>query len=103
MTIPLHPDVIAARRLGDAFTERVAQARRTLAAARFTFACPDGDNQITFDGYGMVLGAQFAEDLFDRYTEEQLGDLLTEMCADGYEQIENAVTAVTDAALKGRQ
>lgn len=102
-TPPLHPQLIAERQRGDAFIERVAQARRSIGSTRVTVTCDDGDNRITFDGYGMVVAAEFADDLFDRYTEAELGDLLTAMCAEGYAKLERQVTTITGSALQGPQ
>lgn len=95
---PLHPKLIAERLRGDDFTERVAQARREIGSMQTTVSCPDGDNHITIDGYGMVTGAQFADDIFDRHTEEELGELLTTMCAQGYTETDSAVTDIVKAA-----
>lgn len=101
MDIPLHPAVVAEMRRGREFLERLAAARRDIDTTRITVSCPDGDNQIVFDGAGMVTDATFADDIFERYPRDELGELLTVLCEAGYERTSQAITAAVNAALVG--
>ena len=99
MDIPLHPKVVTEIARGREFLERISRARRGIDTMRTTVACPEGDNQIVFDGAGMVVDATFCEEVFDRHPSDKLGDLLTAMCAEGYERVSEAVTDAVSEAL----
>lgn len=100
MDIPLHPQVVRDMARGSAFLERVSAARRGIAAARATVACPDEENTIVFGGDGMVVDASFTDDIFDRYpSTDKLSELLTDMCEEGYSEVSAQVTALVAQAL----
>lgn len=103
MDIPLHPRVVNEIARGRAYLERVSAVSRGITAARTSVACPNEDNTIVFGGYGMVIDAVFTDDIFDRYpSSEELSDLLTAMCQEGYAQVSQQVTAlIADAVDQG--
>lgn len=102
MDIPLHPDVTTEIARGRAFLDRVREARRNIAAVTVTIPCPDGDNDIVFAGDGMVAGAHFVDEVFDRYPGDKLGELLLAMSAEGYARVAAKVTAEVAAAVEQR-
>lgn len=93
MDIPLHPAVAAEIPRGRGLLDRVRAARRAIETLIVTVPCPDGDNKIMFAGDGMIVDATFAEDLYERYGDPELGELLLAMCEEGYEQVSSKVTA----------
>ncbi|HUO36393.1 MAG TPA: hypothetical protein VMU34_00375 [Mycobacterium sp.] len=99
MDIPLHPAVVTEMERGRDFLDRIGAARRRIEQARIQVDCPDGDNQIVFDGAGMVVDATFVEDIFDRYRGDELGELLTLMCETGYQRTCEHVTAAVTGVL----
>jgi DNA-binding protein YbaB len=99
MDIPLHPAVVTEIARGREFLEQISSARRNLEHLRATVPCPDGDNEIVFNGDGMVVDATFAEDLFDRYPGDKLSELLTAMSEEGFSRVSKQVTAEVSAVL----
>lgn len=100
MDIPLHPAVVNEMARGREFLERVRAARQGIESMCVNVSCPDGDNQIVFGGDGMVIDAVFADDMFDRYPGDKLGDLLTAMCEEGFERVSTKVTAAVTEVLE---
>lgn len=100
MDIPLHPKVVTEIACGREFLDRIRSARRAIAALRVTVPCPDGDNEIVFGGDGMVVDATFAEDVFDRYPGEGLGELLLAMSEEGFAQVSTKVTDEVSGVLE---
>lgn len=100
MDIPLHPQVVAEIARGRDLLDRVKQARRAQGQARVVVGFPDGgQGHLIFDGEGLLVDADFSDDLFTRYPGDKLSDVLTEMCADGYRQVAALVTAAVQDAL----
>jgi DNA-binding protein YbaB len=102
MDIPLHPAVVAEMARGREFLEQIRTARHNIEHLRVTVPCPDGDNEIVFGGDGMVVDATFAEDLFDRYPGDKLGELLLAMSEEGFSQVSEKVTAEVAAVVEQR-
>ena len=97
---PLHPDVVNEIARGREFLDRIRAARRTLAGLAVTVPCPDGDDQITLGGDGMVTGAHFTDDIFSRYPGDELGELLLAMCEEGFAQVSQRATAELTALVE---
>lgn len=102
MDIPLHPVVVTEMARGREFLEQIRSARRNLEQLRVRVTCPDGDNELVFDGDGMVVDATFTEDLFDRYPGNKLSDLLLAMSEEGFSQVSEKVSAQVAAVLEQR-
>ncbi len=99
---PVHPQVTSVIARGREFLERVRTARRNMEGLQVTVVCPDGDNDVVFAGDGMVIDATFVDEIFDRYSGDELGELLLAMSAEGYAQVSAKVTAEVSAALEQR-
>ncbi|MCH9731968.1 MAG: hypothetical protein K0U84_20220 [Actinomycetia bacterium] len=100
MEIPLHPAVSAEIRRGRDLLDRVRALKHELANLTVTVPCPDGDNTIVLNGEGMIVEATFAEDLFERYPGQALGELLLVMWEEGFAQICAKVTDVVAASTE---
>lgn len=98
MDIPNHPLVDARINTGRDFVGRLSDAQHSIDTAKVAVQCPDGDNTIVFDGAAMVVEATFTDDLFDRYPGDELGDLLADMCKEGYDRVKKHVSAEVDYA-----
>lgn len=91
MDIPLHPVVVAEMARGREFLDRIRAARQAITDAQVTIPFPDGNGSLTFNGEGMIIAADIAEDIFDRYPgADDLSDVLTAMCQEGYQQLSSA-------------
>ncbi len=98
MDIPLHPLVVTEMARGREFLDRVRAARQTLAETQVSIPFPDqGGGEIVFNGEGMVIDADFPDDIFDRFPGEKLSDTLTAMCQEAYHQL-SALAAETCTA-----
>lgn len=98
MDIPLHPAVLTEVRRGQQFLTRVARAQSLIEGTRVTVLCPDGVKTVVFGGDAMVVEATFADDVFDRYPGNELGDLLTALCEEGFVRVsQSACDAVAEA------
>lgn len=102
MDIPLHPAVVTEIARGREFLEQIRSARRGIEGLRLQVPCPDGDNEIVFGGDGMVVDATFADDLFDRYPGDKLGELLLAMSEAGFCQVSEKINAAIAAVVEQR-
>ncbi|BBY55974.1 hypothetical protein H7J07_02225 [Mycobacterium koreense] len=99
MDIPLHPALVAELDRGAAFLDQVRNARKAIVDTRITIPFPDGEGGVEFSGDGMVVDADFPDDLIDRYPGEDLAEVLTAICQEAYAQLTRHAAAVTATVL----
>ncbi|MCV7314249.1 hypothetical protein H7J77_01620 [Mycolicibacillus parakoreensis] len=99
MDIPLHPALAAELDRGAAFLDRLRDAREALVDTRITIPFPHGEGGVEFSGDGMVIDADFPDDLTDRYPGDDLAEVLTAICQEAYARLIRHVGAVTATVL----
>lgn len=109
MEIRRHPILSAEQARGAAFEDAVDQMRRHIADTQVEIVSPDGALTLVLDGDGSLDEATLDENVtdeefFGQYRgDNELGDMITAMLADGYKKVDQSIDTRIEAALGSAQ